>query len=514
MTIGNQVRLTGMFSGMDTDALVKAMVSGQQAKIDKLNQSKTKDQWKKDFITDVNAQLKTFRDNYGSLLGKSSLMSKGNFVDFTVEGTTSAFSVRGTSTAKAGDYSLRIQQIATAASMNSGRLTNIIGGLTSADMDKAVSGLEFAGGVFSGDANGKIEFNINGVDFSFSSSDSLKKIMDTVNASEAGVTMSYSQLSDSITLASKTTGAMSANMDGVAFADLSEADAKKALIVSGDTSGFFAHLGLTSVQAGQDALVSVNGGPLLRYDTNNVTLDGMEFEFKRATSGEQDFTLTKNMTSAKEKITSFVEEFNKIVKTLYDAYNEKKEYKYSPLTESMKDDMTEKEIEDWEKMAKSGIMSRDNKLNTLINGLRSAVTSVLGGEGALSSIGIKMSEFRVGEAWSLEIDDAALTKALEENPDKVFNMFAALDDDNSGDGGLMTRINSAMDNYTAMTKQSDLQTLTNSLDDYTKRIKEQEDKMYVMSERYYIQYSKMETAMAKMQSQTNQMTSLFGAPAQ
>ncbi len=56
------------------------------------------------------------------------------------------------------------------------------------------------------DEHGLFEFNINGVDFTFNEDATLKYIMDEVNKSSAGVTMSYSSLSDKITIERNDTG--------------------------------------------------------------------------------------------------------------------------------------------------------------------------------------------------------------------------------------------------------------------------------------------------------------------
>ena len=50
----------------------------------------------------------------------------------------------------------------------------------------------------------------------------------------------------------------------------------------------------------------------------------------------------------------FVEDFNEIMDDLNTKTRERKNSKYSPLTEAQKEAMTEKEIELWEKKAKAG----------------------------------------------------------------------------------------------------------------------------------------------------------------
>ena len=47
-------------------------------------------------------------------------------------------------------------------------------------------------------------------------------------------------------------------------------------------------------------------------------------------------------------------------------------------------------------------------------------------------------------------------------------------------------------------------------DEYTKTIKKWEEKLQAMEEAYYKKFAAMETALGKLQSQTNSLSSLFG----
>ena len=53
------IRVTGMNSGMDTDAMVKELVSAYQKKGDKTVKEKTKLEWKQEIWTDLNKKIKS-----------------------------------------------------------------------------------------------------------------------------------------------------------------------------------------------------------------------------------------------------------------------------------------------------------------------------------------------------------------------------------------------------------------------------------------------------------------------
>ena len=59
-------RITGLISGMDTDSLIEKAMKSEQAKLDRMYQSKTKLEWKRDAYTDINTKLLEFSNKYMS----------------------------------------------------------------------------------------------------------------------------------------------------------------------------------------------------------------------------------------------------------------------------------------------------------------------------------------------------------------------------------------------------------------------------------------------------------------
>ena len=55
--MGSGIRLSGMVSGLDTEALVEAMVATQVAKKEKLQKAQTKLQWKQDAYKSINTKV-------------------------------------------------------------------------------------------------------------------------------------------------------------------------------------------------------------------------------------------------------------------------------------------------------------------------------------------------------------------------------------------------------------------------------------------------------------------------
>jgi len=524
-TVQNTTRVTGLFSGMDTDELVRAMVMNQQNRVDQLSRKMQKAEWKRDAYTKFNDQLKLFRENFTSALGAESILKKSAFVAYSVNmAQNNALQVSGTANAKGGAYNVRIDQIASAASMKGSKLTDGFSGLSDNTINRtAISDIQsFSSGAFAS-SNGRIDFSINGEAFSFAATDTLKTVMDTVNKSKAGVTMSYSQISDSISIVSNQTGASQGLLDPGAVAPVDpaaraeydrqlaeyQADAKKNITFD-DNSGFLAHLGLTTVEAGRNAKVSINGSAVRELDTNSLTLDGINMTFMQETGSEGvSFTLEPNRQSSLDHVKKFIEQLNSVVADLFTAHTSKSKQGYNPLVESQKEAMSEKEIELWETEAKKGVLYRDDELGRLLSGIRGLLTQNFGENGGtLASIGIKTTAYSPGKPFALEIDEEKLTKALEEDADRVYNIFAETAS-GTNKGGFAVQVGKLIDTYTGNTKSYGIQNLNNNISDYTKKIKEQTKKMDAAAERYYLQYAKMESAMSKMSEQQNSLAGLF-----
>ena len=197
---------------------------------------------------------------------------------------------------------------------------------------------------------------------------------------------------------------------------------------------------------------------------------------------------------------------------------------YDPLTDEQKEAMTEEDIKNWEDKIKGSLLRRDNTLGSLLTSMRSALSSTYTDEEtgktySLSTFGIVTGNYT--EKGKLHIygdaDDATyatygdrLKKALEEDPDAVMDtltsVFGKLYD-------TMTEKCAKTEISSALTFYNDKQ-LTSLRKDYEEDLDVMEDRIKEMEDKYYKQFTAMETALSKLQSQTNSLASLLGSTAQ
>ena len=133
----------------------------------------------------------------------------------------------------------------------------------------------------------------------------------------------------------------------------------------------------------------------------------------------------------------------------------------------------------------------------------------------LASIGIKTTANYL-EGGKLEIDDTVLKKAIEDNPESVENLFRATGT-TSDEQGIIHRlydtVNGAMDklkeragNSFSTTKQF---TLGRQLDNVDSQINRFEDRLTQIEDRYWRQFTAMEKAIQRSNSQSMYLMQQF-----
>ena len=122
------IRMSGLSSGLDTEAIVGALMSAQSLKKTKLTQQKTKLEWKQTKWADLNTKLcKLYNEQVSKMQLQSSYMTK----KATVSDASKA-SVKAGAKAANGSYSLEIRNIATSQYLTGGKIN------VSSEKDKLV----------------------------------------------------------------------------------------------------------------------------------------------------------------------------------------------------------------------------------------------------------------------------------------------------------------------------------------------------------------------------------------
>ncbi len=113
------IGLSGMVSGLDTDSIVKAMVSGQQLKATKIENKITLNKWTTDAWSGLNTKVYSFYTKFASKLRlQSSYMTRT-----AKSSNESAATATAGSSAAVGTHTLKIKQLASSQYVTGGQLT-------------------------------------------------------------------------------------------------------------------------------------------------------------------------------------------------------------------------------------------------------------------------------------------------------------------------------------------------------------------------------------------------------
>lgn len=677
--LDTRMRMPGLATGMDTDAMIKKMMAAENIKMDKMKQNRQYAQWRQDAYRDIIKDLRDIRNNY-FLTGSPSDTNLIKSESFTGSSITSSTPNIVTATALPGAAngvsSIVVKQIATGAKINGNKLEKTSGDLTTpvtlstklselgitnesatpgkftidlgnsqtatieVNKDMKVQDLiskiystkidntdktlysqikvnfsELTGNlsietrdtgsdktlkIYSGDTKGNnidenilksigmpkeltmgltprvdvklsdtadstttlaslygdfgsdtLNFNVGGnlIAVGINSGDSIQKVIDSINA-KGNLQASFDPTSKKLTIGTK---------DG------------KNLGISPGT----APIPLSNTLVGQDAKVEItpsgsNSPVPVTKSSNNFNIDNITYNITKPSekdaSGNYIATTLTTVPDAKksiDKIKGFVDKYNALVKKITDKIQEKKEYNYKPLTDDQKKDMKEDQIKTWEDKAKQGILKNDGDLQSILFGMRNALTA------GVESAGISLKEIGIDTYGSFEaatkpgqlkIDEAKLKDALENRGDQVMKLFTSTVSDadvkdvvdnkfkelypksddmdektkssimvkltqeakfpgtgifkriegliyasaEKSDGILITKAG-----YTGSVREFD-NTITKQLKEQDKSITEMNKKLATKQERYYQMFARLETAMNKMNAQQSWLTQQLG----
>jgi flagellar hook-associated protein 2 len=512
------LRLTGMSSGLDTDSIISSLMKIEQLKLDRQLHARTKLQWKQEAIQGVKSDLTAFKLDFLSVLGSGSITKSDAYNTYKVDvsgANSAAVTLTAGLAASVGSITInKISKLAKGASATSAGTvsTSGAGGTGLSDTNATqLKDLDFAVPL-TFDNNDQISFEINGETFTFNNTDTLAKVLSTVNSNtNANVTMTYSRLTDKFTIESKTTGKDSAltitNIAGNAF---------------GSGGGAFG-IEAGELKNGQDAELTINDISVTR-SVNSFTIDGISYTLNKTSDSAIDAVVSRDVQPAVDRIKAFVEGYNKLVKKLGDMLSETKtteEKEYTPLTDAEKDELglSDEEIEEWEAIAKKGILRNDSGIQNMLNSLRTALYERVADAGlSAADIGLKTGEYSLGLKGQIVLDEDKLRAALDADPDRVMNVFTHTSDSTDSavkyrESGIAERFSAIISKYTDVYESSSLTSLTNSLSDINDRISLLEEKMLAKEEQLYTKFAAMETALASLNSQSEWLSGVLSTNA-
>lgn len=290
-------------------------------------------------------------------------------------------------------------------------------------------------------------------------------------------------------------------------------------------------LGVTSDTSGssakriyaQDSEIELNGATFTN-NTNTFSINGLTIT-ATALTGDNEVTISteNDVDGIYDSIKSFISDYNSLIKEIDTAYNAASAKGYEPLTSDEKSAMTDDQVKEWEDKIKTSLLRRDGTLSSISNMMKTDMLrsfNINGKAYSLSSFGISTAGyFSSGdnEKGVLHIDgdsddstsasnEDKLKAAIASDPDTVISFFSQLADN------LYTDLGKKMQGTTMRStfKVYNDKEMAKEYSDYTTKIKDKETEISTWEDYYYNKFSKMESALASLNSQQSSLSGYFG----
>lgn len=473
-----------------------------------------------DLLRDINTQLNG--------TGLKASMTKGGLTFTNETATETTDSATGTTT-YSGGHSLTITAANETSAKALGLTYDTSGKGMTVKSKSEISGNEVntvSGSAFAYDkqvtADSKVTGSSKLVDLGIAQGTSIK-----VNGTE--IVVDRTTTMDSLASAMAKTG-INASYDtnqGRFYLSSKNTGVENAFTVEADDATLAAlGLNLTDGEAGKidasDASLVYNGVEYTQA-TNSFNINGLTMDVS-SVGGEQAFSVDADVDGIYDKVKSFVKEYNTLITEMNKLYDASSSRGYEPLTSDEKDAMTDEDIKNWENKIKGSLLRRDSTISTLLTSMRTTLNKsveVTDSDGttsryALSSFGIVTSDYT--EKGQLHIQgnaddsdfaslDDKLKAAISDNPEALMKTLTTLGDEiYKNFQSSMKRVvgvRSSLTFYNDLEMDDDIKSYKEDVTSLQKKLQDEQDK-------YYKQFSSMETALTKLQSQQTYISQLFG----
>ena len=559
-------------SGIDVDSMVKVGMLSKQNEYDKLYKKEVQNTWMKEAYADLYSDVSTFTN---STLSTYKMSYTTNPMTVSSSSTSVATAVANAN-AVAMAHTVSVSKTASNAYLlTNGSVTrankdimenNKATGIKLADvvMDKATqeslkaqmsqpyetlsqkTAISFVVKDTAKPTDGSDDTsNAKIISFTYgdllNSGETLNDLVSKFNSAGLSLTASYDAANDSFALNQKDSGSEHAIRLSLATDDSGAVvnDYGKTLLnnlnlgsVTTTSSGGTATSTLSSAMTisadtdeisavGSDAKVTIDGK---EYTSSSNKISAANVTYTLMSTGSSTMTVSQDTDKAIENVKKFVEDYNKMMDSLNDKFNEKQYSDYGPLTKSQENSMTQDQIDKWNKKAKSGLLYHDTTLNKIRSAMREAlytpVDSVDSSYNTMMSLGIESST----DQGHLTLDEDKLKKALAADPDCVYQIFASKGETTTklADGstttttdydkeGVVNRLYDSLNSqlkdlksYAGTSSEADdgssLGTLLKNLQDQMTAFKTKTD---AYEKALYSKYDDMESAIAKLSAQFN-----------
>ncbi len=275
---------------------------------------------------------------------------------------------------------------------------------------------------------------------------------------------------------------------------------------------------------GRDSEIVLNNATYTS-SSNTFNINGLTITAKAENEGRPiTLNTTKDTSAIYDMVKDVVKAYSELVNEIDKLYNADTKTKYDPLTDEEKAAMSDYEVEKWEEKLKEQVLAKDPTLSNL----STAFTSVMNQGFTVGDKTMYLFDFGIETAGYFNAADneknalhirgdeddevfASETNKLQQmiaaDPDAVTKFFTQLSDSIYKK---MDELSSKVPGYRTYGSFYEDVRMKSEYEDYTTKIADMEQKLSDYEDKWYAKFAKMEKAMAKMQSNQNAVSGLFG----
>ncbi|MCB9728888.1 MAG: flagellar filament capping protein FliD [Deltaproteobacteria bacterium] len=439
--------ILGLASGVDSGAIIDALLAARRVPIDSLQNSRSQVQTKISKLGNVTSKLATLKT------AMETLGSRNDILSLTANSSNADLvSASADSSAASASYAIEVTALARGEKNRSAVFDSRDAEVTAGTMSISVNG---------GTA----------VDVTIEEGDTLTQVADKITSASAGV--------DATIIHDGSGGYyLQVTQRGSGYTTANASDAVSLTETSTGASG--QALGLTEISTAQNAAFTVDG-LAVTSQTNKVTdaIRGVTLELFE--TGTITLDVSNDRAGTKENIKSFVDAYNDVIGMLRDELAVDEDTNRATSLASV-----------------SAVRGLRSDFVSIISG---AVTGASGAYSSLAQLGI-----RTDGTGKLAINDGVLDAALDADPDAVADLF--VQQDTGLAAALTKKIDLYTDTSTGLfTLQK--KSFNSQIDRIDDQITTLEGRLEQMNTRLVAQYTALETATASIQSQGNALAGLL-----
>ncbi|ONI43901.1 hypothetical protein AN640_06020 [Candidatus Epulonipiscium fishelsonii] len=514
--MADAIRFTGLTSGLDTESIVKALVATDKSKVDNLKKEEMlmelkQEEWKK--------MNNTLMDFYTDTVG--TLRHQGSFDSKIITNTNEdSLTIHEGSNIPDGTHEIIIGQLASSAQLKTDQIYKVDPDTHMptdepelVTKDTKLSETSSYMSTQGDDATYTIKIGEEEVEIL--GSDTMEDIANKIKEVDDSLNVNFDQ--GRFMISNKETGEFDIDISADAtVGEYDNSDVLKALFGEGNLTDNEDGTYNVKFNKGTNAHYEYNGNDY-ESTSNSVTVNGISMTFKQTTgaySEEDGVTATdgdsKILVSSEqdqdaiyETIVSFIEDYNTLLEDLNSKIDMPGSDDYMPLTDEEMAEMSDYEIELWNKKIEENIFADDPALQDFVDTLRGA----LGSNEDLISMGITTGNWK--EQGKLHIDEEKLKEAISENADKIIEAFAGgTDADGNETEGVMDELYTKFSDQIATTTLNSFGSFYNDkvIDEKLRNIAtdiiKYQDRYETREDYYFSKFNAMEQMMNEWNSQS------------